>query len=148
MLFITAQLLLYVVHKYPCIDLLWPAQEIVYITGTGDAVISFKKQDTAIDGYLRELTWMYEREELNTSQARYSISDDWLTLTITNPQIYDIGLYSIQYKGLTIPQQNDFCEDTTMSILRDYPILSPAYTLLTVPGIVRSIYIDSVLVHV
>ncbi len=98
------------------------------------ATLSFNRRTTHINDYLRELTWSLDGNELDTSPPRFTVSNDGLTLSIdpvTNP---DLGLYSVQYNGLDIQTHNEFCEGLTMSFLRDYPILSPGYIILTIDG--------------
>ena len=82
--------------------------------------------------YLRALTWYYNGVEIIPGSRYYyyyystiSLSSDNTTLTITNAQRSDAGVYHVQFAGLRIYPYNKLCEEETLAILRHYPVLSP-----------------------
>ena len=79
--------------------------------------------------YLRALTWYYNGVKINPgsrySRRTVSLSSGTTTLTITNAQQSDAGVYHVQFAGLRIYPYNQLCEEETLAILRHYPVLSP-----------------------
>ena len=74
--------------------------------------------------YLRALTWYHNGTEINPGSHR-NISQHNTTLTITNAQRSDAGVYHVQFAGLRIYPYNKLCEEEALAILSHYPVLSP-----------------------
>ena len=76
--------------------------------------------------YLRALTWYYNGVEINpVSGGAILLNSDNTTLTITNAQRSDAGVYHVQFAGLRIYPYNKLCEKESLALLRHYPVLSP-----------------------
>ncbi len=111
------------------------ADEGVVIAVPGqDITLSFNRQDTHINDYLLEPSWTFQGNDIDATQPRYAVSSDGLSLTITNVALTDYGIYSFQYNGLNLQAHNEFCEQMTLSLLRDYPVFSTGYIILTSSG--------------
>ena len=102
----------------------------------GPTVVQYNTSDTVVlrvnitptatftRDYLRALTWYHNGVEINSGSHR-NISQHNTTLTITNSQQSDAGVYHVQFAGLRIYPYNKLCEEETLAVLRHYPLLSP-----------------------
>ena len=114
---------LYYLHA----GLLSPIGPTVVQYNTSDSVIlqvNITPTATFTRDYLRALTWYHNGIEINPGSRR-NISQHNTTLTITNAQRSDAGVYHVQFAGLRIYPYNKLCEEETLAILRHYPVLSP-----------------------
>ena len=114
-----------------CADLLTSEQNVVIAAVGDDVTLNFNRRKTHINDYLHDPTWTFNGEAIETNQSRYIVSDDGLSLGISGVVADDYGIYSLQYNGLNLHAHNEFCEQTTLSFLRDYPILSPGYIIVS-----------------
>ena len=106
------------------------------LSPTGPTAVQYNTSDTVIlrvnitptatftRDYLQALTWYHNGVEINSGSHR-NISQYNTTLTITNAQRSDAGVYHVQFAGLRIYPYNQLCEKETLDILRHYPVLSP-----------------------
>ena len=102
------------------------------ISGTVILQVNITPTATFTRDYLRALTWYHNGIEIiNGTRYYYNyysiilLSSDNTTLTITNAQWSDAGVYHVQFAGLRIYPYNKLCEEETLDILRHYPVLSP-----------------------
>ena len=113
-----------------CVGLLSPIGPTVVQYNTSDTVIlrvNITPTATFTRDYLRALTWYHNGTEIIPESYSYrntSLSNDNTTLTITNAQWSDAGVYHVQFAGLRIYPYNQLCEEETLAILRHYPVLS------------------------
>jgi len=120
---------------YICAGLLSPIgpTTVQYnISGTVTLQVNITPTATFTRDYLRDLTWYYNGVEIIPGSRYYYyyystilLSSDNTTLTITNAQRSDAGVYHVQFAGLRIYPYNKLCEEETLNILRHYPVLSP-----------------------
>ena len=114
-----------------CVGLLSPVGPTAVQYNTLDTVIlqvNITPTATFTRDYLRALTWYHNGVEINSEFYHYrntSLSSDNTTLTITNAQRSDAGVYHVQFAGLRIYPHDKLCEEETLAILRHYPVLSP-----------------------
>ena len=106
------------------------------LSPTGPTTVQYNTADTVVlwvnitptatftRDYLWALTWYYNGVEINSGSHR-NISQHNTTLTVTNAQQSDAGVYHVQFAGLRIYPYNKLCEEETFAILRHYPVLSP-----------------------
>ena len=124
-----------VLRLYFCVGLLYPVGPTTVQYNTSDTVIlqvNITPTATFTRNYLRALTWYYNGVQIIPGLRYYyyyystiSLSSDNTTLTITNAQQSDAGVYHVQFAGLRIYPYNKFCEEETLDILRHHPVLSP-----------------------
>ena len=117
-----------------CAGLLSPIGPTDVQYNTSDTVIlqvNITPTATFTRNYLRTLTWYHNGVQIIPGSRYYyyysiiSLSSDNTTLTITNAQRSDAGVYHVQFGGLRIYPYNKLCEEETLAILRHYPVLSP-----------------------
>ena len=120
-----------------CVGLLSPSGPTTVQYNTSDTVIlqvNITPTATFTRDYLRALTWYHNGIEIIPGSYHYdyynhystiSLSSDNTTLTITNSQRSDAGVYHVQFAGLRIYPYNKLCEEETLAILRHYLLLSP-----------------------
>ena len=133
-----------------CAGLLSPIGPSVVQYNTSDTVIlqvNITPTATFTRNYLRALTWYNNGVEIIPRSYRYywyystiSLSSDNTTLTITNAQRSDAGVYHVQFAGLRIYPYNKLCEEETLAILRHYPVLSPVIFNVYTNGKYRQTY--------
>ena len=102
------------------------------VSGTVILQVNITPTATFTRDYLRALTWYYNGVQIIPGSYYYyyyystiSLSSDNTTLTITNAQRSNAGVYHVQFAGLRIYPCNKLCEEETLDILRHYPFLSP-----------------------
>ena len=118
-----------------CVGLLSPIgpTSVQYnVSGTVILQVNITPTATFTRDYLRALTWYHNGVEINPGSRYYyyyystiSLSSDNTTLTITNAQRSNAGVYHVQFAGLRIYPYNKLCEEETLALLRHYPLLSP-----------------------
>ena len=120
-----------------CAGLLFPIGPTAVQYNTSDTVIlrvNITPTATFTRNYLRALTWYHNGVEINPRSYHYhynyyystsSLSSDNTTLTITNAQQSDAGVYRVQFAVLGIYPYNKLCEEKILAMLRHYPVLSP-----------------------
>ena len=110
-----------------CVGLLSLIGPTVVQYNTSDTVtlqVNITPTATFTRDYLRALTWYHNEVQINSGSHR-NISQCNTTLTITNAQQSNAGVYHVQFAGLRIYPYNKLCEEETLAILRHYPLLSP-----------------------
>ena len=135
-----------------CAGLLSPIGPTVVQYNTSDTVtlqVNITPTGTFTRDYLRALTWYYNGVEIVPGYRYYyystiSLNSDNTTLTITNAQRSDAGVYHVQFAGLRIYPYDKLCEEETLAILRHYPVLSPAVFSVYTNGKLTNIRIISV----
>ena len=102
------------------------------VSGTVILQVNITPTATFTRDYLRALTWYHNGVEIIPGSRYYyyyystiSLSSDNTTLTITNAQRSNAGVYHVQFAGLRIYPYNKWCEEETLAIMRHYPVLSP-----------------------
>ena len=129
----------YYVYTFVYVGLLYPVGPTTVQYNTSDTVIlqvNITPTATFKRDYLRALTWYHNGVEIipgsryyysnyNYYYRYYTLSSDNTTLTITNAQRSDAGVYHVQFAGLRIYPYNKLCEEETLALLRHYPLLSP-----------------------
>ena len=122
---------------YHAVGLLSPVGPTTVQYNTSDTIIlrvNITPTATFTRDYLRALTWYNNGIEIIPGSYHYdyynhystiSLSSDNTTLTITNSQPSDAGVYHVQFAGLRIYPYNKLCEEESLAILRYYPLLSP-----------------------
>lgn len=103
-----------------------------------DITLRIYRTDHPIVSKLLDLNWYYEgtkiTELMDASPNKYSISSDWLTLTIKDSSWDDAGLYQAQYDRLSLYSFDDGCEKLSIDILRNFPVMSTAVFAVSVGG--------------
>ena len=137
-----------------CVALLSPIGPTDVQYNTSDTVtlqVNITPTATFTRNYLRALTWYHNGAEIIPGSYYYyyyystiSLSSDNTTLTITNAQWSDAGMYHVQFAGLRIYPYNKLCEEETLAILRHYPFLSPVVFSVYTNGKLTNIRIISV----
>ena len=104
----------------------------------GNIVLTIDRTDHAIVSKLLNLNWYYEgtkiTELMEATPNKYSISDDWLTLTINGASWEDAGYYHAQYDSLSLYSFDEGCEKLSIDILRNFPVMSVAIFAVSVGG--------------
>ena len=84
---------------------------------------------------LRELTWYHNGSKIVLgSDPRMILSNNNKTLTISNFTTRYAGMYKAQFDHLLVSPFDEVCENTVLSILRNYPILKPAVFCINMDG--------------
>jgi deleted-in-malignant-brain-tumors protein 1 len=114
-------------------NLLVPTQYI--FTGSIGNSVTLSVTQTSTDKvkYLRKLQWYFDGIPIQDSIiSSYTTSSDNLSLTINNFNMLYSGEYYLQYDGLYLYQYSSQCEQTTLEVLREYPLFAPAVMWLQV----------------
>ena len=121
--------LLNVITFILCVGLLYPTGPTSVQYNTSDTVIlqvNVTTTATFTRDYLQALTWYHSGVEINpASHSTISLSSDNTTLTITNAQWSNAGVYHVQFAGLRIYPYNKLCEEESLALLRHYAVLTP-----------------------
>ena len=115
------------------------------MTGSNDGPIRAQEQDNitlqvetapinALKGLLG-LTWYHNDVIIESNcSAKFTLSNNNKTLTISNFTLSDSGIYKAQFDQLFVHPFDDMCRDEVLSLIRHLPILRPAVFCVNMDG--------------
>ena len=112
------------------------------MTGSSDGSIQVQEQgivtlqvETTPINALLGLTWYHNDVIIEPNcSARFTLSNNNKTLTISNFTSSDSGIYKAQFDQLFVHPFDDMCRNEVLSLMRHLPILRPAVFCVNMDG--------------